>query len=114
MLPKDPQPIPPFEPSLSFGEVDLSDKHPAVQEAGLIWGPFRPQQNYLGVLIDDSRSMQIADVDGQPRASYVKSEFGASDRGVLKALSERFTVRTFRFSNAATRTTQESDLTFGG
>jgi uncharacterized membrane protein len=58
--------------------------------------------------------MQIADVDGQPRSSFVKSEFGATDRGILKALSERFTVRTFRFSNAATRTTQESDLTFGG
>ena len=73
-----------------------------------------PQQNFLGVLLDDSRSMQIADVDGQPRASFVKSEFGASDRGLLKALSERFTVRTFRFSSAATRTTQESELTFGG
>ncbi len=46
--------------------------------------------------------------------SYVKSEFGANDRGLLKALSERFTVRTFRFSSAPTRTTQESDLTFGG
>lgn len=73
-----------------------------------------PQQNFIGVLVDDSRSMQIADVNGQPRASFVKSEFGASDRGVLKALSDRFTVRTFRFSNAPARTTQESDLTFGG
>jgi uncharacterized membrane protein len=73
-----------------------------------------PQQNFLGVLLDDSRSMQIADVNGQPRASYVRGEFGAADRGLLKALSERFTVRTFRFSSAATRTTQESDLTFGG
>ena len=73
-----------------------------------------PQQNFLGVLIDDSRSMQIADVDGQPRANYVKSEFGSNTRGLLQALSNRFTVRTFRFSNAATRTTQESDLTFNG
>jgi uncharacterized membrane protein len=73
-----------------------------------------PQQNFLGVLLDDSRSMQIADLDGQPRSSFVKGEFGANDRGLLKALSERFTVRTFRFSSAATRTTQESDLTFGG
>ena len=73
-----------------------------------------PQQNFLAVLLDDSRSMQIADVDGQPRAAFVKGEFGATDRGLLKALSERFTVRTFRFSSAATRTTQESDLTFGG
>jgi uncharacterized membrane protein len=73
-----------------------------------------PQQNFLGVLLDDSRSMQIADVDGQPRANYVKAEFGSNTRGLLQALSNRFTVRTFRFSNAATRTTQESDLTFNG
>jgi len=73
-----------------------------------------PQQNFLGVLLDDSRSMQIADVDGQPRSAYVKNEFGAADRGLLKTLSERFTVRTFRFSSAPSRTTQESDLTFGG
>jgi uncharacterized membrane protein len=73
-----------------------------------------PQQNFLGVLLDDSRSMQIADANGQPRASFVKGEFGANDHGLLKALSERFTIRTFRFSSAATRTTQESDLTFSG
>lgn len=73
-----------------------------------------PQQNFLGVLLDDSRSMQIADLDGQPRAEFVKREFGAADRGLLKALSDRFTVRTFRFSSAPARTTQQSDLTFGG
>jgi uncharacterized membrane protein len=44
----------------------------------------------------------------------VKQEFGADTRGLLQALSNRFTVRTFRFSNAATRTMQESDLTFSG
>ena len=48
-----------------------------------------PQQNFLGVLLDDSRSMQIADENGQPRSSVVKNEFGAADRGLLKALSER-------------------------
>jgi uncharacterized membrane protein len=73
-----------------------------------------PQQNFIAVLLDDSRSMQIADLDGQPRASYVRSEFGDQTRGILQALSSRFTVRTFRFSNAATRTTQESELTFSG
>jgi uncharacterized membrane protein len=73
-----------------------------------------PQQNFIAVLLDDSRSMQIADVDGQPRATYLKSEFGDQTRGILQALSNRFTIRTFRFSNTATRTTQESDLTFAG
>lgn len=73
-----------------------------------------PQQNFVAVLVDDSRSMQIADVNGQPRASFATSEFGATDRGVLKALADRFTVRTFRFSNAPARTMQPADLTFSG
>ena len=30
-----------------------------------------PQQNFLGVLVDDSRSMAIADRDGRPRSAFV-------------------------------------------
>src|SRR5881409_361807 len=30
-----------------------------------------PQQNFLGVLIDDSRSMAIADRDGQARSGFI-------------------------------------------
>jgi uncharacterized membrane protein len=73
-----------------------------------------PQQNFLAVLLDDSRSMQIADHDGTPRASFVRQEFGAADRGVLKTLSEKFMVRTFRFSTAASRVDAEDELTFTG
>jgi uncharacterized membrane protein len=72
------------------------------------------QQNFVGVLLDDSRSMQIADHDGAPRASFVKQEFGAADRGVIKTLSDRFMVRTFRFSTAASRVDAEDELTFAG
>ena len=73
-----------------------------------------PQQNFLAVLLDDSRSMQIADHEAAPRASFVKQEFGAADRGVLKTLSEKFMVRTFRFSTAASRVDAEDELTFTG
>lgn len=84
-----------------------------------------PQQNFLGVLLDDSRSMQIADHRGSagaalgaspdvPRATFVRQEFGSPDRGVLKALSDKFMVRTFRFSSAASRVDAEDDLTFTG
>jgi uncharacterized membrane protein len=72
------------------------------------------QQNFVAVLLDDSRSMQIADHNGQPRANFVRQDFGATDRGVLKALSERFMVRTFRFSAAASRLDVEDELTFAG
>ena len=72
------------------------------------------QQNFVGVLLDDSRSMQIADHEGAARASLVKQEFGAADRGMLKTLSDRFMVRSFRFSNAASRVDVEDELTFAG
>ena len=38
-----------------------------------------PQQNFLGVLIDDSRSMTIADRDGQPRSAFVQQQLGRPD-----------------------------------
>ena len=31
-----------------------------------------PQRNYVGVLIDDSRSMRIADRDGKPRSDWIE------------------------------------------
>ena len=71
------------------------------------------QQNFLGVLVDDSRSMQIRDVNGQPRSTFVRDHF-TSDAPVMKALSEKFIVRTFRFSSAARRLGSPEELTFGG
>jgi uncharacterized membrane protein len=73
-----------------------------------------PQQNFLGILIDDSRSMQISDWNGQPRSAFVKQNFAAPDSPLMKALSSRFVVRTFRFSANAQRLGTTTDLTFGG
>lgn len=73
-----------------------------------------PQQNFVAVLLDDSRSMQIADFNEQPRGAFIRQEFGAPDRGLLGALSQRFMVRTFRFSATASRLDAEDDLTFSG
>lgn len=72
-----------------------------------------PQQNFLAVLVDDSRSMQIPDWDGAPRGAFVKQSFGR-DSALLKALSDRFVVRTFRFSSAAARLQSTDDLRFDG
>ena len=57
-----------------------------------------PQQNFLGVLVDDSRSMQIGDVNGQARSAFARQHFAAPDADVLKTLSSRFVIRSFRFS----------------
>ncbi len=63
-----------------------------------------PQQNFLGVLIDDSRSMQIADWNqAAARRRSSRQTFATPDAALLKALSERFVLRTFRFSSAASR-----------
>jgi hypothetical protein len=72
------------------------------------------QQNFLGVLIDDSRSMQIADWNGNARGLFARQQFVGPEASLLKSLSERFVVRTFRFSSAATRVGAATDLTFGG
>ncbi len=73
-----------------------------------------PQQNFLGVLIDDSRSMQIADWQQAPRGNFARQEFGTPASPILKALSDRFVIRTFRFSSAASRVASQADLTFSG
>ena len=65
------------------------------------------QQNVVGVLIDDSRSMQLADENGT-RADLIRRSFGNPDSPIMKALSDRFLVRTFRFSSSTTRLTSGS------
>jgi len=72
------------------------------------------QQNVVAVLIDDSRSMQIADHAGKPRAAFVREQFGEEGSPLLKSLAGRFMVRTFRFSSTTGRVGQVNDLQFGG
>ena len=72
-----------------------------------------PQQNFLGVLLDDSKSMTIADRDEQPRTAFVQQEFGEKGQ-LLKALSDRFVLRFFRFSSSADRLAQTTDLQYAG
>lgn len=73
-----------------------------------------PQQNVVAVLLDDSRSMQIPDWAGQARGAYIREQFGGSESPLVKALSDRFLVRTFRFSASAGRLESVDDLSFSG
>ncbi len=72
-----------------------------------------PQQNVLGILIDDSRSMGVADQDGQTRGATAAAAF-APDGALMRALSQRFRVRLFGFSSSVTRTDSVTGLTFEG
>jgi uncharacterized membrane protein len=74
------------------------------------------QQNVIGILLDDSRSMQLPETNtgAGSRADLVRQTFGNPDSPMMKALSDRFLVRTFRFSSSMARVSAPSDLTFGG
>jgi uncharacterized membrane protein len=72
------------------------------------------QQNFLAVLVDDSRSMQIADWNGKARGEFIRQEFTGEGGGVAQALADRFVIRTFRFSSSANRLAAPEELTFGG
>src|SRR5436190_9032987 len=51
-----------------------------------------PQRNFVGVLVDDSRSMRIAE-QGTARADVVRAALGQSDSSLIDALREKFQVR---------------------
>jgi uncharacterized membrane protein len=73
-----------------------------------------PQQNFVGILLDDSRSMQVADHGGEPRSTFVTGQLGRTDAPLLTSLGERFSLRVFRFSSSAERLQSTADLTFAG
>jgi uncharacterized membrane protein len=72
------------------------------------------QQNVVGVLIDDSRSMRIRDAGGVSRGELVRKAFADPSGAFMRALGDRFLVRTFSFSTAASRLPGPSSLTFAG
>ena len=75
--------------------------HPALSVATL-----RPQQNVVAVLVDDSRSMSIADSSGT-REAAAKSVL---DSGLLKALGDKFQVRLYKFGKEPERIQKTSEL----
>jgi len=82
--------------------------------AVLVLSSVVPQQNFLGVLVDDSRSMQIEDWDGRPRHELVSSMLADPDGEVFSALNERFALRFFRFSSETDRVRATNGLSYDG
>ncbi len=72
-----------------------------------------PQQNWVGVLVDDSRSMRIADGGAESRAALASAAL-APDAALRTGLEDRFRVRYFRFSSNAERTGAPDSLSFDG
>ena len=73
-----------------------------------------PQQNFVGILMDDSRSMQLEDDDGTVRSSFFAEAFTPEESELIEGLSERFALRFFRFSDVARRVDGLGEMTFNG
>lgn len=73
-----------------------------------------PQRSFVGILFDDSRSMQIADEPGSPRGAFFAKHFGPEGSALARGLSDRFKLRYFRFSSTAERVNGVSELSFAG
>jgi hypothetical protein len=73
-----------------------------------------PQENFVGVLLDDSRSMQVADYNNGPRSGFIHEQLGRPDAPLLTELGKRFQLRVFRFSSSAERLQATGDLKFEG
>lgn len=81
----------------------------------MLWRPalsiatLRPQQNVVAVLVDDSRSMAIADASGT-RSAAARAVL---DSGLLRSLSNRFQVRLYRFGSEPERIQSTGQLAAG-
>jgi uncharacterized membrane protein len=83
-----------------------------------------PRRNYVAVLLDDSKSMRVADEDGEARSNRVIELFGGTgadslagvdEAGALRrALEDRFRLRMYSFDADATRIDAPEALTFAG
>ena len=72
-----------------------------------------PQETYLGVLIDDSQSMSIADMEGG-RSRHAAVEEQILNDSLLEELSDSFQIRRFRFDKQTQRITDGDDLNEAG
>jgi len=81
----------------------------------LLWQPaimvaeLRPQQNIIAVLVDDSRSMAIADT-GSSGATRELQAVKSLESGVLTELHKKFQVRLYRVDGGLSRVAKLDDL----
>jgi hypothetical protein len=80
----------------------------------LLWQPaitvaeLAPQQNVIAVVLDDSRSMAIADSDGKVTREAAAEK--ALEDGVLAGLRKKFQVRLYRLDSRVTRAATTAEI----
>jgi len=85
-------------------------------EPVLLTSEVTPEQGFIIVLMDDSKSMRIQDAPGSVSRIEAVRQLMEDDkgRGLLPKLKEKFRVRTFRFSLETNRIADQSELTAEG
>jgi uncharacterized membrane protein len=83
-------------------------------EPGVLVSEVAPQQTYLAVLVDDSRSMSIRDQQNLPSRYEQGVELLYGRENIVGRLSENFQVRTYRYSDIAQRLAGPEGLSQSG
>jgi uncharacterized membrane protein len=82
----------------------------------LLWRPamtvgeLSSQQNIIAILVDDSRSMAIADSGNDGRTTREEAAIQAMQNGVLSGLQKRFQTRIYHLNSAITRATDLNEI----
>src|SRR3984885_600711 len=82
----------------------------------LLWQPaitvaeLAPQQNVIAVVLDDSRSMAIADSGGDGKQTREAAAQKALEDGVLAGLQKKFQIRLYRLDSRVTRVAAPGEI----
>ena len=76
-------------------------------QPAVIVGELGSHQNIIAIVVDDSRSMAIADSDGKTREA---AAIAALDGGVLAGLRQRFQTRIYRLGREITPVDSPDDI----
>lgn len=79
-------------------------------EPGVLVSGVRPQETYVAVLVDDSRSMSIRDKSNLPARNEQLMELLYGRENLLGRLGDTFQVRSYRFSDISQRLRGPEDL----
>lgn len=83
-------------------------------QPALVLSTVVPQESFVGLVVDDSASLRIADQDGARRADWVARQLQDAPDSLLGRLREKFKVRMFSFSDSGRRIAGLEELAFDG
>jgi hypothetical protein len=72
-----------------------------------------PQPNVVGILLDNSISMQVEDFAGAPRSALIRQQLDANNGGLRRALQRQFETRLFKFGASTQPLTDIEALDYG-